>query len=149
MNLVRLFTLLFALSFSGCFVWAGVDDPSQGEGGTEDVEVIPTDVVPARPAADTSDPGDAEKMHFAAYDVKMIQPSGSWREYGLNLDGVVTDSETAAKACRPTDEGKVAMDGNDGIDNQYGQEVSTMLATVLPTAICEMTGSHYNGHGTF
>jgi hypothetical protein len=112
------------------------------------VDVEPVKTVPGRPAPETSSPDDAEVMHFAGYEVEMLQSKERWPQVGLNLDGVNTTGPDAPRACEPRGAASPAVDGNDGIDNQYGAKVSPLLAVPLPTAVCEMTGSHYNGKGT-
>jgi hypothetical protein len=147
MNLARFFSLFFALTVSGCFVWSGVDPK---DGGPDGGDVVITKVVPDRPPADTSSPDDDGEMIFAGYDVEMIQEADRWPHVGLNLDGVETYGPDDPHPCLPTRDGQPpAPDGVDGIDNQYGAAISPSLSVALPTAVCELTGSHFNGKGTF
>jgi hypothetical protein len=142
MNLHELLVLVASLAAPGCQLLLtdlDVDEKSH-------VEVTKT--VPDRPPADTSSPDDEGMIHFAGYDVEMLQSKDRWPEVGLNLDGVNTTGPGAPRACEPRGITSPAVDGNEGIDNQYGAEVSPLLAVSLPTLICEVAGSHYNGKGT-
>lgn len=140
LRFVWILTLLSALS--GCFVWSGIDDPGAGKGEER--------VIPARPPADTSSDEDSQTLSLAAYDIEMIQEGDRWREVGYNLDGVETYGPGDPTSCNPPNaDADPPEDGNNGIDNQFGAKVTPLLKFVLPTAICEMTGSHFAGYGTF
>lgn len=144
MSTTRFFVPFLLLSLGGCFVFNDVEQPGEQEPPTL------TKTVPDRPPADTSSPDDDVKAYFAGYDVEMIQRGDRWREVGLNLDGVNTQAPDYVRPCEPYVNGaNPATDGEGGLDNQYGRGVSPYLAVPLPTAICEMTGSHYHGIGTY
>jgi hypothetical protein len=145
MTAARFFGFFLLLALGGCFVWSTADDPSKQSPG----DVDPVKTVPDRPPLETSSDDDDGVMHFAGYGVEMIQSKERWPESGLNLDGVNTTGPDAPRACEPRGTTSPAIDGIDGIDNQYGAKVSPLLAVPLPTAVCEMTGSHFNGKGTF
>lgn len=137
---VWMLTLFSALS--GCFVWSGIDDPNGGSGTNR--------LIPERPPADTSSDSDSQTLSLAAYDIEMIQEGDRWREVGYDLDGVATYTEGDPTSCNlPDPERPPPEDGDDGIDNQFGAKVTPLLKFVLPTAICEMSGSHFAGYGTF
>lgn len=139
LRFVWMLTLLSALS--GCFVWSGIDEPN---GGRKER------IIPARPSADTSSENDSQSLSLAAYDIEMIQEGERWREVGYNLDGVETYGENGISSCNPPKpDASPPEDGENGIDNQFGAKVTPLLKIVLPTALCEMAGSHFAGHGTF
>ena len=87
--------------------------------------------LPARPAADTSSGEDAVESTFALYNFSLDQGE-QWRRFGLDLDGLVTNSVEDPAECLAAN-GRPQLDGEKGIDNSFGQHV---LPTVLNLASC-------------
>ncbi|MCA9532664.1 MAG: hypothetical protein KC593_03260 [Myxococcales bacterium] len=52
-----------------------------------------------------------------------------WRDIGFNLDNLCTTATEAATECRPPSEGlPIQVDGNDGIDNTFGNSFFPVLS---------------------
>lgn len=143
MNAIRFFWMLTLISaLSGCFVWSGIEDTDETKGGDR--------TIPTRPPAETSSDDDSHTLSLAAYDIEMIQEGDRWREIGFNIDNVETYAPGDPTSCNPPQaDADPPEDGHHGIDNQFGSKVTPLLKLVLPTAICEMSGSHFEGYGTF
>lgn len=141
------------LGVAGCKVYDPALIISNNDGSITPQNCTPGTVgcIPTRPAESTSSDTDAEDMSFALRDILLTQTDPSkpesvqdWRSIGFNLDGLVTnryDDATAdggytydANGCNipPTPVGleefaAYPIDGNAGIDNQFGAQLSDTL----------------------
>ena len=88
--------------------------------------------VPDRPPPSTSAKSDDTEAVFAFRNVSLDQSGDRWRRFGLDLDGMNTTSVGDAAECVAAN-GNPALDGNQGIDNAFGQYV---LPTVVGLISC-------------
>jgi hypothetical protein len=115
--------LTLALLLLGCAA-CSVYDPSLVEQGLAGV--------PDRPPASTSKSTDDVEAIFAFRNVSLDQSGDRWRRFGLDLDGMNTESVQDASECVAAD-GQPTLDGERGIDNSFGQHV---LPTVVGLISC-------------
>jgi hypothetical protein len=60
--------------------------------------------------------------------------TNAWKNLGYNIDGLDTTSATASGICTPyTTSSKAAVDGNNGIDNAFGESLVPTLNSLLPS----------------
>ena len=113
---------------SACSVFDPGLLPSEGGGCTGRVP-------PAR-VADADAPGD-ETYVVVLRDILIDQrgepgddpATAPWRDIGFNLDNLCTTATEAATECRPPSEGlPIQVDGNDGIDNTFGNSFFPVLS---------------------
>ena len=107
-----------------CCAACSVYDPSLVEQGLAGV--------PDRPPASTSKSTDDVEAIFAFRNVSLDQSGDRWRRFGLDLDGMNTESVQDASECVAAD-GQPTLDGERGIDNSFGQHV---LPTVVGLISC-------------
>jgi len=88
--------------------------------------------VPDRPPSSTSAKSDDTEAVFAFRNVSLDQSGDRWRRFGLDLDGMNTTSVGDAAECVAAN-GNPPLDGNQGIDNAFGQYV---LPTVVGLISC-------------
>lgn len=88
--------------------------------------------VPDRPPAETSSKGDGEEAIFAFRNISLDHSGDRWRRFGLDLDGMQTESADEVSEC-VTANGSSVVDGERGIDNAFGQHV---LPTVVGLISC-------------
>lgn len=88
--------------------------------------------VPERPSAKTSSSTDEVEAVFAFRNVSLNQSGDRWRRFGLDLDGMNTTSIDDAAECVAAN-GNPPLDGENGIDNAFGQYV---LPTVVGLISC-------------
>jgi hypothetical protein len=88
--------------------------------------------VPERPPQSTSSPEDGVEVIFALRNVSLDQSGDRWRRFGLDLDGMNTTSIQDAAECVAAN-GNPPLDGDNGIDNAFGQHV---LPTVVSLIAC-------------
>lgn len=88
--------------------------------------------VPVRPPPQTSKSTDDVEAVFAFRNISLDQSGDRWRRFGLDLDGMNTDSVDAAAECLAAN-GEPTLDGDNGIDNSFGQHV---LPTVVGLISC-------------
>lgn len=88
--------------------------------------------VPSRPPESTTSERDDVEATFALLNVSFDQSGDSWRRFGLDLDGVNTASIHDPAECVAAN-GRPQLDGDNGIDNSFGQHV---LPTVVDLISC-------------
>ncbi|MGB9338785.1 MAG: hypothetical protein WCB63_06095 [Polyangiales bacterium] len=86
--------------------------------------------VPVRPPSSTSSEADEVEVIFALRNVSLDQSGDRWRRFGLDLDGsntksIVDDAECVAANGHPP------LDGDNGIDNAFGQYVLPTVASLV------------------
>jgi hypothetical protein len=94
-------------------------------------------VVPSKAAAPAA-PGSTptvfaiSKLYFGDTARDGTFSSDAWSSYGLNIDGKVTGAG-ATDACDPvpSSDCESSLDGNDGIDNSFGENVLPLVVTLL------------------
>jgi hypothetical protein len=87
--------------------------------------------VPGRPPASTSSPSDDQEAVFALRNVSLQQRGDRWRRFGLDLDGMNTSSKDSSHECLAAN-GEPVLDGDNGIDNAFGQFVLPSVLDLLP-----------------
>ncbi len=136
--------LSVVLAMSGCKVFdAGLIEPPEDASSTvdappEDVPTVdapptPTGLrkVPTRPAAESEGP-DGELVLFALRDVRLRQDADRWRDIGLDLDDLESVPPVPEVECVPPNEtAEPEIDGNDGIDNVFGNRLYPLVEIVL------------------
>lgn len=86
----------------------------------------------------------ANKLYFGD------SPAGAWQQYGFNIDGKVS-SATSTDLCQPAAMGSAAKaypDGNNGIDNSFGNNVLPLLLVASPTFPADANQSILDGNFT-
>jgi hypothetical protein len=61
----------------------------------------------------------------------------AWKDFGYDIDGKVSDINSAAQNCKPLENGapdKVHTDGNNGIDNAFGKNILPIIKGLAPDA---------------
>ena len=86
--------------------------------------------VPGRPPSETSSETDAVEAIFAFRNVSLDQSGDRWRRFGLDLDGFNTTSVIDAAECVAAN-GNPPLDGENGIDNAFGQYVLPTVASLV------------------
>lgn len=79
--------------------------------------------------------------------------ANAWKDYGFDLDSRNTtadDSKTSANSCKRKSgsQTKVLMDGNNGIDNNFGQHVMSVIKSLKSDAEDAVTGAVKDGSFT-
>ncbi|MCC6527008.1 MAG: hypothetical protein IT373_30455 [Polyangiaceae bacterium] len=75
----------------------------------------------------------------------------AWRDYGYDLDGIVSDG-TGALECQPhggAPPSSVHLDGDGGIDNAFGKSLLPVLLGTVPTVSADNDASLQAGELTF
>jgi hypothetical protein len=137
--------LWVVLATSGCKVFdAGLIEPDDASSTVDvptmdvpsvDVPTNPTGLrkVPSRPAAESEGP-DTEIVTFALRDVALNQDADRWRDIGLDLDDLESEPPVPEVECVPPNEtADPELDGNDGIDNSFGNRLFPIVRLALPT----------------
>jgi hypothetical protein len=128
-------TALFYLGLSACAISASV--VGCGDDGATDGEVTGGAVVGLPPPPGPEKPADGPTVAFGVSRlfIGSTDPNGSpnpgaaWKNYGFNLDGIVTTNEFS-NHCKPTGNTppkEIFTDGNDGIDNSFGQNILPII----------------------
>jgi hypothetical protein len=112
--------LLLAGSLAGCVVY----DPAlvQQSGCGRHPPTRPTGM-------DTTMPGD---VSFGLRDVILQQTADQARMLGYDLDHLCTDGTNRASECTPQMGAPVALDGDHGIDNQFGASLYPLVEAAVP-----------------
>lgn len=132
------------LASSGCKVFdAGLIAPPEDASPTVDVPTVdaPTPDVPINPSGlrkvptrppTASEGPDAESVLFALRDVTLRQDADRWRDIGLDLDDLDSVPPVPEVECVPPNEtAEPEIDGNDGIDNVFGNRLYPLVEIVL------------------
>lgn len=85
---------------------------------------------PPRPTMEDS--SDGLEYVFGLRQVVLDQSGDAWREFGFDLDGLCTTSETLATECVPPVRARPPTDGAGGIDNAFGDRLFPLLDVALP-----------------
>jgi hypothetical protein len=87
---------------------------------------------PAAPAASGSAPTvfAISKLYYGDTNRGGVSSPDAWKSYGLNIDGKVTGAG-ATEACTPVPGSlcESSLDGNDGLDNAFGENVLPIIIT--------------------
>jgi hypothetical protein len=106
----------------------GMPDGATGDGGSIDLAQPPP-----RPTVDDG-PSGPEQV-FVLDEVQWDQREDAWRTIGLDLDGLLSSSESGPSECRaPSPSAPIAPDGSRGIDNAFGRDISPILGVARPDA---------------
>jgi len=129
------YVVLSGIFLTGCTVY----DPKLIERSAS------TGTPPPRPPESTSDDLDTGVRSFAFRDV-VINQGSDWRHIGFNLDGWDSQASNDFRGdCTAEDN---YADGDNGIDNQFGDRLWTSIQAFLPTLECEVNEAFASGHGT-
>ncbi|MFO0678896.1 MAG: hypothetical protein U0169_20375 [Polyangiaceae bacterium] len=129
-------TFLATACFAGANALGGCG--SSGSDGTADSGAsAPTNEVgkpPAKPSAAkttaTVQKTFAFRQLFLGDTDRTLAPvENGWRKLGYNLDGKVT-TKGATDVCKPVTGGSVTADGENGIDNAFGEKIVPSLGIV-------------------
>ena len=132
-------SLLVAGSLAGCVVY----DPAllQRDAGGSCHPHHP----PERPGGtDGMMPGD---VVFGLRDVVLMQTADQARMTGFDLDGLCTDNINRATECTPMMGAPVPIDGNDGIDNQFGAVLFPLVNVAVPGLEMRARAAQVAGNG--
>jgi hypothetical protein len=99
---------------------------------------------PRRPTI--ADSGDME-ITFAMKDVLLSQ-GAMWSSIGYDLDDRNTTVDDPDTECTPPASEMLVFDGDDGIDNAFGQIIYPLVAAVRPTLQTEARAAQNAGRGT-
>lgn len=136
-------------------VWAGCgssdSSSSNGNNGSTDSKVGKPPALPDGAEATSS----STRRVFAVQEVFLgdttregtSDPKNAWRQYGYNLDGLVT-SRTSKDTCTPASGGSIIEDGDDGIDNSFGQSIYPTIVTFASDATQRLNKSIADGSFT-
>lgn len=131
---------------AGCSVFDPTLIPDAGEATDAPVDDMEVDDAPpstARgcattgsrepPAAPTvGDPAGDEELSLSLYDIRLNQ-GNEWRSIGLNLDNICSTDPSPIVECDPADgRSDSVLDGDEGIDNTFGQEIFPLVSLVFP-----------------
>ncbi len=105
-----------------------VDAPAKMDGCDDDGSARP----PARPAIDD---GDGPEVIFGLKEVLLVQRGETWKDIGFNLDDLCSQPPAPLVECLPPafPDAVEAVDGNRGVDNQFGSELTPLVDLVFPT----------------
>lgn len=108
---------------------AGVDADSGATvmDGCEDGSRRP----PPRPSGPD---GDGPEIVFGLKEVRLIQMGDAWRDIGFNLDGLCSVPPAPIVECLPPayPDAEPLIDGNQGVDNAFGAELTPLIDLVFP-----------------
>lgn len=115
-----------------CFSFVGCGDDGATDGGTTGGAVVglPPGPGPAKPADGPTVHFGVSKLYIGDTDASgKPDPGAAWKGFGFNLDGIVTVSDFS-NHCQPvgnTPPKEIFTDGNDGIDNSFGQNILPII----------------------
>ena len=66
------------------------------------------------------------KLYLGDTDRSGVSSSSAWKKFGYDLDGVATKTSKTG-TCKPISDGVVVIDGDNGIDNSFGQNILAAL----------------------
>lgn len=121
------------------------DDSTSTGGGGSTGKVPPSAEGP--PTTSTDERTFAlRELHLGEADRKLVKNRDAWKEYGYNLDGLVTTVTNAqapdlAKVCNraPGAPATIHSDGTAGTDNSFGRNILTLLDPFAPTPSKSLT----------
>jgi hypothetical protein len=111
---------------TGCQVY----DPSLVEGDAGGSGECDLRRPPPRP--DVEDGDDGMEYVYGLREVVLDQSGEAWREIGYDLDGLCTTSESFATECVPPGRPRPPTDGNEGIDNTFGDRLFPLVDLTVP-----------------
>lgn len=103
--------------------------------------------LPERPSPQTSSADDASEATFALYNFSLDQTGTRWRRLGLDLDGFDTASVEGDAECLAAN-GSPQLDGDNGIDNSFGQHVLPALVNLISCMEDDIALNQGRGLGT-
>ncbi len=140
----------FAFAFAGC---GSTDDPGANSGDGGGTPVNEVGKPPVKPSAgkttSTTQKTFAFRQLFLGDTDRTLAPvENGWRKLGYNLDGKVT-AKGATDVCKPVTGGTVSADGENGIDNAFGEKIVPSLGIVPGFGQPSRTISQSLNDGTF
>jgi hypothetical protein len=90
--------------------------PQVDAGGESCPDGTPLRRPPTRPAE--ADSGD-QTIVMGLREIRLRQMGDTWRDIGLDLDGLCTSTALSEVECQPPSDVGVQLDGNGGIDNAF------------------------------
>ena len=101
---------------------------------------------PPRPSAE--DGPDVDILTVALRDVVLNQEGDRWRDIGLDLDDIDSQPPVPVVECVPPNvDAEPRIDGNEGIDNAFGDALYPLLRLVLPELESEARAGQERGIG--
>lgn len=119
----------------------GIDAPTKMDGCDGDSRRPPP-----RPSGED---GTGPEVIFGLKEVLLVQRGESWRDIGFNLDGICSEPPAPLVECLPPafPDAVEAIDGNAGVDNQFGSELTPLVDLVFPTLSDAAVNSAEEGVG--
>ncbi len=115
-------------------------------GGGIDASLVGLRRVPPRPEGENS--GD-QSLVLALRDVALRQDGDRWRTIGLDLDGLDTQLPIPEVECvPPNDESEPLLDGEEGIDNAFGDRFFNTVNLARPDLERNAQKNQERGLGT-
>ncbi|MCC7535256.1 MAG: hypothetical protein IT379_03540 [Deltaproteobacteria bacterium] len=114
--------------------------PDDGPGPDDDEtppppppDMGPPGCVPRRPPERPvlSDPASTPVRWYAMRDLR-VGMGEQWRSLGYDLDGFCSDVDSTESECAPSEGFGVTMDGDDGVDNAFGQTFIQLITLLQP-----------------
>lgn len=110
------------------------------------------------PAPGPAQPGDAgasvafavDRLFLGDTDRNGNKTPGSWKEYGFNIDGLVS-SAASTGLCKPAagaEPSDIYPDGAGGIDNSFGKNLVNLIGTLLTDPSTRVSDAIANGDFT-
>jgi len=129
-----------------------VDAGSFDAGAVEPVDagpVIPLGLRKPPPRPTNGDPGGEMELTMAMRDVVLNQDGDRWRDIGLDLDDLDSQPPVPDVECVPPDtDAEPILDGDDGIDNAFGDELYPIVRLALPNLEEQARANQELGLGT-
>ena len=130
---------------------AGSPDAAQADSGTDSGSAMDgCEDGSRRPPPRPSVPdGDGPEIVFGLKEVRLSQMGEAWRDIGFNLDGLCSVPPAPLVECLPPahPDAEPLVDGNQGIDNAFGAELTPLVDLVFPDLEDAARESEENGVG--
>ncbi len=108
------------------------DSSSSSDAGASTADAGPVTLAtpPAKPATGTATSTRKvfaiSKLYLGDTDRSDVSSSNAWKQFGYDLDGTYTKTSKTG-TCKPISDGVVVLDGTNGIDNSFGQNILAAL----------------------
>lgn len=143
------------LGLGAVSVWVGCGSDSSSSGNSTGSTTDSTLGKPPALEEGATKTSSTDRHVFAVQQVFLgdtnrdgsADPKNAWRQYGYNLDGLVS-SRTSKDVCTPAKNGSVIEDGDDGIDNSFGQSIYPTIVTFASDATQRLNKSIADGSFT-